>query len=622
MKSPIFLLGTILISAPVAFGQTAPIAVAVPVANAATAPMSGDTQLQTQIDKAAQALAKLPASTPDLAKAQERVAAARASVVVPVGFSLGQSGRSAHLVLDNLRSARVWCQSSAQTDKADEKVLLNDAIELLKGAEKLAQQKVDVLDKPVGRTTEELLASSERILKRSQEILAASIADSAKSNKEADELVRKFQNLLDEQAARNASYVAPRDPKLEEDEAKRQQREFDNLLSVSKSIEARLLRVQEEQENLRLSREWIAKSQAEYPLLKKLADPGLALEQRQKLQSELANAVKATANAKKASSQSSEKIEVLKKSEKLTNPISLPLGSSQVWYHVNFLTSRNTYRLIQNNQPTLEELKTARDEAGAKVDETKAAIAKLLVRELALIGRNETATTNLLNTFSARNAAQRARKASERENTRLQQEANTLAATAAASIVAYRAAQAQVTTANSNLAAARAALRAAQAALAELTNGQCPTPEALAQAQQAVTNAQAAVATAEAEVEKANANKDSAWAAMSKAVADSFNAGEAAKAAAAQLAADKQTEADAISSYEAAKAVAQQIKDELTALDAERGAAEAADKIAVDAFLAADAAYKNAGGVEPYDPDAGGGGNNGGGNNGGGGIIA
>ena len=354
-----------LISAPFAFGQTALVAVQVPLANAATPPLSSDAELQAKVDLAAQALAKLPANTPGLATATARVAAARASVVVPVGFSLGQSGRAAHLVLDNLRSARVWCQANAQIAKADDKVLLNSAIELLQSAEKLAQQKVDVLDKPETRTWEELRADSVRLLEESREFLkgveereVATDEELERLRAEGAETVRQFQQAKAELDALPKP-LTPEEQQKELQSSESRKKELETLLQQLPSPElAQALKA-----NREASKEYEANStafslklEASFELRKQLNQPGLTDKQKQKIKAQIAIVDEAKEQARQKYKDSLDKLQAL---QARVGELRQPTANKKlnfVWPAKASAARICQFRLIQNGQLTVEEL--------------------------------------------------------------------------------------------------------------------------------------------------------------------------------------------------------------------------------------------------------------------------
>ena len=381
MKPSIFLLATTLISAPFALGQTAPVAVQAPVASAATA-MPTDAELQAKVDSAAQVLAKLPANTPGFAMAQERVATARASILTPVTFSLGQSGRQAHLVLGNLRSARVWCQINEKTALEDDKALLNKAIAILQNAEDLAQQKVDVMNKPDDRTTEQILADAKRLVeesdafsKLSKEQALASDNELKKMREDDNESVRKFQET---QAAFDAlPKPVPVDEKQMQLQAEEQQR-VEEALSQRSELGRK---------HLDITKDYISKIDTSFELVKQLHNPGLTASQRDKIKAKIAIADKEMNEAKAASKSALEKLrESHERVKELLNAIPLKKDAALRVPFSCFLT-RN-FRLIQDNPPTEGELLAkviaarveitrtlaAQDIANAKLDEIQKAL--------------------------------------------------------------------------------------------------------------------------------------------------------------------------------------------------------------------------------------------------------
>ena len=374
MKSPLFLLGPLLICVPCAFGQTAPVAVQVPVAGAATV-MPTDAELQAKVDAAAQALAKLPANTPGLATAQERVAAARGLIVVPAKFSLGQGDRQVRLVLENLRSARVWCETSAKIAEPNTKVSLNQAIQRLQDAENVAQQKVDVLDKPDNRTPEQIQADLASNLEKSRAFLEASKQRSIASDKAGAEVTRKLQEALkaieafpepvpvDEQKEELADVTTP-----EVQEAIAQEREMGQRFASD-------------------AKDYSEKLNASVELSIQLSRPGLTPSQKSKMKAD-----SATANEEKEVARSNfySSYEKLRKSQEKVTELLKTTNPQKVaaWHNRSSGFTSLGFRLIQNNQPTIPELKAARDAAQLAKEQARE-LADNALQSLRIISLNQ-----------------------------------------------------------------------------------------------------------------------------------------------------------------------------------------------------------------------------------------
>lgn len=361
MKTSIFLLGTILVAAPYAIGQNAPVAVKVPVpvADAATAPDS-DAALQAKIDLAAQALAKLPANMAGLVAAQERVTKAGAMIVVPVGFSLGQSARQAHLVVDNLRSARVWCQTSAKTAKAGDRILLNAAIELLQSAELSAQQKVEILEKPNTATWEELRSDSVRLLEESNAFLkgvdereAAREAKLIKLRDEGIETERKLQEIRTGLAALPKP-LTPEEQQKEAQEREKRRQELEKFLRVPSPELAAALKAESDssKEYLADSTAFALKIQESFELRKQLNQNGLSDEQKKQIRAKIAVADEEKAQAKQKSKASFDRLKSLQ--EKI-NQLRQPAVTEKIGFVRPLKSSLSRscpFRLVQNAPPT------------------------------------------------------------------------------------------------------------------------------------------------------------------------------------------------------------------------------------------------------------------------------